>query len=127
MSSSKGRRRRSVCPVACTLDLLGDRWTLLVLRDLLSGKSTFKELSGSPEGIATNILSDRLQRLLDHGLVDWTPSAEHAGRGTYALTVKGHSVRPLLQSIADWGLANIAGTEVRLQLPRRTRRRHRER
>ena len=61
--------RRSVCPVACTLDLIGDKWTLLVIRDLMSGKSQFKDFLESPEGIATNILTSRLNRLLEHGLV----------------------------------------------------------
>ena len=53
-------QRRSVCPVACTLDLIGDKWTLLVIRDLASGKTRFKDFIQSPERIATNILSERL-------------------------------------------------------------------
>jgi len=62
--------RRSVCPIATTLDLLGDKWTLLVVRDLLFvGKRRFGEFLESPEGIPTNILTDRLRRLEEHGVV----------------------------------------------------------
>ena len=67
---------RSPCPLACALDLLGDRWTLLVIRDLVLGKSRFKEFVASPEGIPTNILSDRLDRLLTHGIVTQVSVAE---------------------------------------------------
>jgi len=72
--------RRSVCPVACTLDLFGDKWTLLIVRDLLSGKSHFKEFLASPEKIATNILAERLARLASNGLIERYPSSDVAGR-----------------------------------------------
>ncbi len=111
----KSKSRRSVCPVACTLDLIGDRWTLLVVRDLLCGKSQFKEFCASPEGIATNILSDRLGRLQEHRLVERHPSTERGVRYAYRLTDKGMALEPLLQAIADWGLDHIEGTEIRLR------------
>jgi len=104
--------RRSVCPVACTLDLIGDRWTLLVVRDLHCGKSHFREFIASPERIATNVLADRLARLVSNGLVERVASP--VGRDAYRLTKKGGSLVPLLQQVADWGLANIRGTEVRI-------------
>jgi DNA-binding HxlR family transcriptional regulator len=63
-------KRRSICPVACALDLFGDRWTLLLIRDMACGKSLFKEFSASPERIATNILADRLERLVVGGLAE---------------------------------------------------------
>ena len=107
--------KRSVCPVACTLDLLGDKWTLLVVRDLFAGKSHFKEFKASPERIATNILSDRLTRLLDHDLIEQFPSKEYPGRFAYRLTKKGRTLRKPLEAVAQWGLANIAGTEIRVQ------------
>jgi DNA-binding HxlR family transcriptional regulator len=66
--SGRLKLRVSVCPVACTLDLFGDKWTLLIVRDLLSGKSHFKEFLASPEKIATNILAERLARLASNGL-----------------------------------------------------------
>ena len=68
--------RRSPCPVACCLDLMGDRWTLLVVRDLMMGAERFKEITASPEGIPTNILSDRLGRLLESGVVVQVAAAD---------------------------------------------------
>jgi DNA-binding HxlR family transcriptional regulator len=108
--------RRSVCPVACTLDLVGDKWTLLIVRDLMSGKSHFKEFLTSPEGIATNILADRLARLAANGLIERYPSSEIAGREAYRLTQKGHSLRALMAQIKSWGLEHIDGTEAQVQM-----------
>ena len=108
--------RRSPCPVACVLDLLGDRWTLLVVRDLACGKSLFKEFAASPEKIATNILTERLNRLVKHGLAEKFTPAAAASRDAYCLTAKGRSLLPVLSSIADWGLANIRGTQARMKL-----------
>jgi DNA-binding HxlR family transcriptional regulator len=109
--------RRSTCPIACTLDLIGDKWTLLVVRDLFLGKTRFDEFLKSPEGIATNILADRLRRLEEEGLVARTPSATHRGRGSYALTKRGASLAPVLKAIVAWGLHEIPGTKS--FLPRR--------
>ena len=106
--------RRSPCPVACTLDLVGDRWTLLVVRDLHLGRATFKELAAAPEGIATNVLTERLGRLVDAGLVSKEPTEEHAGRFRYALTKKGESLVPILEQLRDWGLRNLRGTKALL-------------
>ncbi|MDX6766565.1 MAG: helix-turn-helix domain-containing protein [Candidatus Methylacidiphilales bacterium] len=107
--------RRSPCPVACALDLLGDRWTLLVVRDLFLGRSRFKDFLVSPEGIPTNILSDRLARLLEHGVVEQIPAADGTKRLAYRLTRKGKSLAPLLQGLKDWGLKWEKGTRVALQ------------
>src|SRR4051812_44705849 len=101
---------RSPCPIACTLDLVGDRWTLLVLRDLFLGKQRFDEFAKSPEGIASNILADRLSRLEEQGLVERTASESHRSRGTYRLTPRGQSLAPVLKAVVAWGLANIPGT-----------------
>ncbi|MEM8955924.1 MAG: helix-turn-helix domain-containing protein [Verrucomicrobiota bacterium] len=106
---------RSPCPVACTLDLIGDKWTLLVVRDLLLGRSHFKDFEASPEGIATNILSNRLHRLLDTGLAEKVPSPRQNGHATYRLTTKGKTLEPVLQAIADWGLAQIEGTRIGIE------------
>ena len=116
----KPRSRRSVCPIACTLDLVGDRWTLLVIRDLFAGKTQYHEFAASPERIATNILADRLEKLRRSGLVESRPSDTHAGRFVYALTAKGRSLFPLMEAIRDWGLANIAGTQARIAVPKPT-------
>ena len=108
------KHKRSPCPIACTLDLVGDKWTLLVIRDLVLGRSHFREFTASPERIATNILSDRLARLTEHGWVEKFASTEIPGREAYRLTKKGKSLAKLVKNIADWGLANIEGTEMRL-------------
>nr|WP_098497619.1 helix-turn-helix domain-containing protein [Collimonas sp. PA-H2] len=112
---AQSEHRRSVCPVACTLDLLGDKWTLLVVRDLLSGKSHFKEFLASPEKIATNILAERLTRLAANGLVERYPSSDIAGREAYRLTEKGRSLSGLMAQIKAWGLGHIDGTEARMR------------
>ncbi|GAA5479477.1 helix-turn-helix domain-containing protein [Haloferula helveola] len=106
--------RRSPCPVACALDLFGDRWTLLVIRDLMLGRSRFKDFAGSPEGIPTNILSDRLTRLTEGGVIEKVPAEDGSKRFAYALTKKGESLKPLLLAIRDWGLKWEPGTEARL-------------
>ncbi len=104
-----------MCPVACTLDLIGDKWTLLVIRDLMLGKAHFKEFVTSPERVATNILAQRLHRLSESGLVERYPSEVFPGREAYRLTAKGHSLRPLLEQMAVWGLEHIEGTSARLK------------
>ncbi|MEO0630048.1 MAG: helix-turn-helix domain-containing protein [Planctomycetota bacterium] len=105
--------RRSCCPAACTLDLLGDRWTLLVIRDLFAGKRRYSEFARSPESIATNILADRLELLVTHGLVERV-TPEGRKRADYALTEKGRSLEPVIGAVARWGLAHIGGTEAKL-------------
>ena len=89
--------------MACALDIFGDRWTLLVIRDLVLGKSRFKDFTASPEGIPTNILSERLNRLLEHGVVVQV-SAKGSKHLAYQLTDKGHALLPVLKSMRDWGL-----------------------
>jgi DNA-binding HxlR family transcriptional regulator len=101
--------------VACTLDLIGDKWTLLVIRDLMFGKAHFKEFVTSPERVATNILAQRLSRLSGSGLIERYPSDVYPGREAYRLTAKGHSLRPLLEQMAAWGLEHIEGTSARLK------------
>ena len=113
-----GLERRSPCPIACVLDVIGDKWTLLIIRDLAFGKSLFKEFTASPEKIATNILTDRLNRLVEHGLVEKFPAPNQTGREAYRLTEKGNSLMPVLSSVAEWGLKHIRGTEA-LMRPRR--------
>ena len=106
--------RRSPCPVACALDLFGDRWTLLVIRDLLLGRSRFKEFAASPEGIPTNLLSERLARLLRHGVVVQVPPADGSKHLAYRLTDKGEALRPVLAAMRNWGLGWERGTRVLL-------------
>jgi DNA-binding HxlR family transcriptional regulator len=101
---------RSRCPVACSLDVLGDRWTLLVIRDLFAGKSRFGEFMTSPEHIPTNILAERLKRLERAGLIATTPYSEHPLRVDYHLTERGRALAPVVDAIAVWGLEQFPGT-----------------
>jgi DNA-binding HxlR family transcriptional regulator len=115
MSRLTPRSRRSPCPIACTLDVIGDRWSLLIIRDLYLGRSRFKELAGCPEGIATNLLSDRLSRLAESGIIESIPAADGSKHRAYALTAKGESLLPLLKAIRDWGLKWERGTKEMLR------------
>jgi DNA-binding HxlR family transcriptional regulator len=104
---------RSHCPIACTLDLIGDRWTLLVIRDMMFfGKQRFEEFLESPEGISTNILASRLKSLEELGLVSKQPYSNHSRRMNYLLTEKGQSLKPVLKIVAAWGLKHVDGTQV---------------
>ena len=107
---------RSPCPVSCTLDLLGDKWTLLVVRDLLLGKTTYTEFRKSPEGIPTNILAERLRRLQAAGIVEKSRYQERPVRHAYRLTEKGRDLQPVLLAMVDWGNKHIPGTVTRAQI-----------
>jgi DNA-binding HxlR family transcriptional regulator len=97
------RENRSLCPLNVSLEILGDRWTLLVVRDLmLKGRKTFREFLDGGENIASNVLSDRLSRLETHGLVERHPNARD-GRGyLYRLTPKGIALAPVLLEMIIW-------------------------
>jgi DNA-binding HxlR family transcriptional regulator len=101
---------RSPCAVACTLDLVGDKWSLLVVRDLLQGNVTFGELQNSPEGIPTNILAERLKRLEEAGLLAKSAYQEHPVRYAYGLTEKGKALGDVLLALVRWGKQHIPGT-----------------
>ena len=107
---------RSPCPVACSLDLLGDKWTLLVVRDLLLGKTTYSEFQKSPEGIPTNILAERLRRLLAAGIIEKSRYQERPARYAYHLTRKGRDLRPVLSAMIDWANKYVPGTVPRAQI-----------
>jgi DNA-binding HxlR family transcriptional regulator len=98
--------------VGCSLDIFGDRWTLLVIRDLFFGRTRFKDFTASPEGIPTNILADRLERLLAHGIIEQIPAEDGTKRLAYRLTKRGKALGPLLKAIRDWGLAWDKSTHV---------------
>lgn len=97
-------RQRSGCPIACTLDLVGDKWTLLIVRDLLMRrKTTYNEIAESPERIPTSVLAERLRRLIDAGLVDRSPYQDNPVRYAYRLTAKGAALEPVLEAMIEWG------------------------
>jgi DNA-binding HxlR family transcriptional regulator len=101
---------RSTCPVAGALDLIGDRWTLLVVRDLMRGKRRYGDLAASSERIPTNILADRLRRLEHGGLVERVQYNARPPRYEYRLTARGEDLRPAIRSLAAWGLQYVPGT-----------------
>jgi DNA-binding HxlR family transcriptional regulator len=109
--SAAASARRSSCPVACSLDLLGDRWTLLVIRDLVGGKSRYGEFLESAEGIPTNVLAERLARLEDAGLIASTPYQQNPPRYAYSLTQKGEELKPVLGALASWGVRHLPKTQ----------------
>jgi DNA-binding HxlR family transcriptional regulator len=98
------RARRSFCPVACTLDVLGDRWSLLVVRDLMRGKRRYAEFLDSSEGIPTNILADRLKKLKAKGVIRARRYSAHPPRVEYELTPKGEDLRPIMRAMLEWGV-----------------------
>jgi len=110
-ATSPGPPRRSPCAVANTLDRVGDKWSLLLVRDMLAGKTTYGQFLESPEGIPTNILAERLKRLERFGIIARSAYQERPVRYAYSLTAKGRKLGPVLRALADWGLANITGTK----------------
>ena len=106
---------RSPCPVANTLERIGDKWTLLVIRDLLSGRRTYGELLDSPEGIPTNILADRLKRLEESGIVERSPYQNNPVRYAYTLTEQGTDLKEVLDVLIKWGKRHIPGTRTRAE------------
>ena len=102
--------KRSDCPVACAMDIIGDKWTLLVVRDLFRGKHRYNQFLESREGITTNILAERLQRLEQSGLIHKTPYQKNPVRYEYHLTDTGKSLEPVMWSIVEWANKYIPGT-----------------
>jgi len=92
------------CPIAQALDIVGDRWTLLIVRDLFLGQRRYSELLQSSPGIPPKLLSDRLKRLEGHGLIERAIYSEHPLRAEYRLTERGLTLAPVLGAILTWGL-----------------------
>jgi DNA-binding HxlR family transcriptional regulator len=98
---------RSPCPIASALDLIGDRWTLVVVRDAVTGKRRFGEFAASPERIPTNILADRLRRLERDGILARRLYQARPRRYEYVLTERGAELLPILQALGRWGGKHI--------------------
>lgn len=91
------------CPISFGLDIFGDRWSLLIIRDMmLKGKRHYGDFLKSDEKISTNILASRLVRLEDQGIITKTQDTEKRSKFVYALTKKGEDLRPTLEAIMDW-------------------------
>jgi DNA-binding HxlR family transcriptional regulator len=97
---------RSGCPISCALELIGDKWSLLIIRDMLYfNKTTYNEFLTSPEGISTNILNARLIRLTINGFITFTGSEK---RKKYALTASGILLKPVIEALATFGMNSFA-------------------
>ena len=112
-SKTSAIEKRSDCPVSCTLDLVGDKWSLLIIRDMMMfGKTTYNEFLASNEKIATNILNDRLISLTDKGLITYTGTAR---RKKYQLTAFGMELKPIIEAIANFGMKNFTKSKAYTQ------------
>lgn len=100
--TSPTKRVAGHCGLWCSMEVIGDRWSLLILRDAFDGKCHFEQFQGSL-GIARNILAARLQRLVEHGVLSRTPHPDDKRRVVYQLTDKGKGVFPLLTAFRQWG------------------------
>ncbi len=108
---SAGPSQRSSCPVATALDLVGDKWTLLIVRDIgLFGKHRNKDFQEGAEGIPSNILANRLKRLLDQRILQRRLYQERPPRYEYHLTEAGKALLPVVRALATWSLDNVRGT-----------------
>ena len=104
-----GRDDRSVCPVAEAAKLLGDKWTLIILRDLAGGTRRFKELEQSGEGISPSMLAARLRELEEQSMVTRTSYNEIPPRVEYCLTAKGRAALPVIDALREYGTRWLAG------------------
>ncbi len=111
--------KRSVCPVTNVLDLIGDKWTLVIIRDFMFlGPREYGDLLtlSIGEQISTNVLANRLSKMVENGLLIKEPHPTDKKKYIYSLTPKGESLKPVLKYIADWGLENIKGTRTHQKL-----------
>src|ERR1700716_1922471 len=113
--------QRSGCPINLTLEVVGDKWSLLIIRDMIFGnRRHFRELlTQSEEGIASNILADRLKRLGEQGIITKANDPSHKQKSIYSLTEQGIELLPLLAQMATWGRKYLAVSEelsIRAQL-----------
>ena len=101
---------RSKCSISCALDLLGDKWTLLIIRDaLFKGYTSFGQFRNSTEKIASNILTARLEKLVSNGILTKTKHPTNQLKFDYKLTDIGQRLEPVLMVLAEWGFENIEG------------------
>ncbi|TPJ74773.1 helix-turn-helix domain-containing protein [Mesorhizobium sp. B2-6-2] len=97
-------KERSGCPISLSLELLGDRWTLLIIRDLaFAGKRHFREFLQSDEGISSRTLAERLQTLVDEGILTRSDDPSHGLKAIYRLTEAGIDLLPVLATLGAWG------------------------
>jgi DNA-binding HxlR family transcriptional regulator len=106
-----GSKRRSNCPVSLALDAIGDKWSLIILRDIMINKKhKFRDLRGSDEGIASNILSSRLKNLVQQGILKREADTQDARQFKYSATDKGLDLLPLILELGAWGAQHCGPT-----------------
>jgi len=110
LGKNLGDFARSRCAVANLLDLVGDKWSLLVVRDLFRGQTTYSELLDSPERISTNILANRLKRLEKAGVITRSPYHQRPTRFSYTLTKRGRDLGDIMAALVRWGKRHVPGT-----------------
>jgi DNA-binding HxlR family transcriptional regulator len=109
VSIMRSNEPRSYCPINLSLEIFGDAWTLLVLRDMMfAGKRHFRELLQSEEHISSNILADRLVRLVENGVLTKSDDPTHKQKGIYSLTEKGIELLPIVVQLGAWGSRWVA-------------------
>jgi DNA-binding HxlR family transcriptional regulator len=107
VSPDRAAKAKPQCPVRRTLDVIGDAWTVLILRDLfLQGPRRYQDLQMSLVGISPNTLSDRLKRLEENGIITRRFYSEHPPRAEYVLTETGQTLGPIMTALRDWGRKN---------------------
>jgi DNA-binding HxlR family transcriptional regulator len=107
MPGKRKTRRRSECPLNASVEMLGDRWSLLIIRDMmLRGFRSYKQFMECYEGIATNILADRLQKLVAYGIIATRPDPADGRKLIYSLTAKGIDLAPVLTEMVLWAAAH---------------------
>jgi DNA-binding HxlR family transcriptional regulator len=125
MSKKNAVERRSGCPLNASVEMLGDRWSLLIIRDMmLRGFKTYKQFLECYEGIATNILADRLRKLVAYGIISTRPDPSDRRKVIYRLTPKGIDLAPVLTEMVLWAAAHEAtGNQALVQLMRKDKER----
>ena len=98
---------RSGCPVSTTLDLVGDRWSLIIIRDIFLGRTTFSHFLSAPEKIATNILRDRLSKLMNFEIINFRIDPNNKKIKQYYLTDKGIDLYPILYEMSSWSIKHL--------------------
>jgi len=103
--------QKSLCPINLALEVFGDRWSLLIVRDLMfAGKRHFRQFLQSEEGISSNILAERLGKLVEHGVLTKMEDPSHKQKAIYSLTQKGIDLLPVLAQIGTWGRRHLPVT-----------------
>lgn len=99
---------RSPCPISSFLDLWGDRWTLLIIRDMLVGKKRFSDLEAGNERVPPSILANRMKLLTEAGVAERVQYSDRPPRYEYVLTEKGQALRPVLIAMSDWSETHLS-------------------